>query len=48
MPNIEIIVKILLILCMGVEITLTPQIFMMKVNVYFKIALDFILDAKVS
>ena len=48
MPNIEIIVKILPILCMGVGITLTPRIVMMKVNVYFKIALDFILNAKVS
>ena len=46
MPNIEIIVKILPILLFG--ITLTPWIFMMKVNVYIKIALDFILNVKVS
>ena len=48
MPNFKIIVEILQILCKGVGITLTPCIFMVKINVYFKIALDFILHVKVS
>ena len=48
MPNCKIIVEILRILCRGVEITLTPWNFMVKINAYFKIALDFILYVKVS
>ena len=35
MPNFKIIVEILQILCRGVRITLTPWIFMVKINVYF-------------
>ena len=35
MPNFKIIIETLRILCKGVGITLTPSIFMVKINVYF-------------